>query len=249
MKISMNTAFALQYNKGDVITQFTYSEYDLIYIIKGSGRIVIDGETTPYQNQSILLMKPSYIRDQFCDEHTEYFCIRFSVTGNLNNLTHLVYTPNSLSIYVLFKGILSEYNKMDYRYHELCNLKITEILLRLSRLEELETQKNRDIYQLVKEIDSTLLYQKSVEEMARDLNYSYDYFRQKFKSITGQAPLNYIMQKRIENACRLLAEGIYSCTEISGICGFSSSSQFSKIFKRELGITPYSYVQKELKNN
>ena len=234
-------AFTMQYLKGDEINQFSYPEYDLIYIVKGAGTICIEDKKVPYKDQNILLMKPTYIRDQICEEDTEYYCIRFKSHEPLDEWTKYVYTPDSLSIYALFKGILSEYTKMNYKYHEICNLKIGEILLKLSRLEEDETQENTDIYQLVKEIDSTLLYQKSVQEMAQDLNYNYDYFRQKFKSITGHSPLNYIMQKRLENACKLLQQGEYSCTEIAGICGFSSSSQFSKIFKRELGIPPYSY--------
>ena len=42
-------------------------------------------------------------------------------------------------------------------------------------------------------------------------------------------------------AQRLLAEGALSCTEIAYRCGFSGSSQFAMLFRRETGMTPTAF--------
>ena len=105
----------------------------------------------------------------------------------------------------------------------------------------LQCEKDSDIYKLIKEIDSTMLFQKRIADIAEELNYNPDYLRQKFKKIAGVSLKAYIMQQRIQNACKLLEQENYSCTEIAQLCGFSSSSQFSRIFKEKMGYTPKSY--------
>lgn len=103
-------------------------------------------------------------------------------------------------------------------------------------------RKDSDIYKLIKEIDSTMLFQKRIADIAEELNYNPDYLRQKFKKIAGVSLKSiYYAAKWIQNACKLLEQENYSCTEIAQLCGFSSSSQFSRIFKEKMGYTPKSY--------
>ncbi|MBO4976774.1 MAG: AraC family transcriptional regulator [Lachnospiraceae bacterium] len=40
---------------------------------------------------------------------------------------------------------------------------------------------------------------------------------------------------------QMLLNKTLSCTEIAYRCGFSNSAQFSAMFKREKGISPYQY--------
>ena len=72
-------------------------------------------------------------------------------------------------------------------------MKTAEILVELSRI-NLQCEKDSDIYKLIKEIDSTMLFQKRIADIAEELNYNHDYLRQKFKKITGVSLKAYIMQ-------------------------------------------------------
>ena len=81
----------------------------------------------------------------------------------------------------------------------------------------------------------------SLQKYAEQLNISYDYFRHKFKSITGVSPQEYIVNKRLEAALNLISTTNLSCTEISEKCGFSDSAQFSKMFKEKYKISPRKY--------
>lgn len=91
------------------------------------------------------------------------------------------------------------------------------------------------IYQLIQQITENPCFSKSVREMAKYAGYSYDHFRHKFKKITGLPPSEYILNHRIENAASLLESEEYTCTEIAELCGFSSPSQFSVLFKKKWG--------------
>ena len=55
------------------------------------------------------------------------------------------------------------------------------------------------------------------------------------------SPINYVIQKRIEEAQQLLKNDDYTLSSISRILGFSSPSYFSQTFKRLTGISPNEY--------
>ena len=63
-----------------------------------------------------------------------------------------------------------------------------------------------------------------------------------FKSTQkGISPINYLLEKRIEEAKYLLKTTNLSVNEIGRIVGFSSQSYFAQSFKRALGKTPLEF--------
>ncbi len=241
MNILIDSIFSFSYNTGEVFDNISYGGYELLYLLSGSGCFIDNERQMNYKANDIFFADPNYQRTIRCYEQTQYACIRFRVVGSIDDVQRGLYSCPTEEIYSLFKFIFAEYKKKEYRYYDLCNLKTQEIIMLLARLVSENNSTDQDMTNLIKEIDNTLRFDKTVQEMADELNYSYDYFRHKFKKITGHSTTTYINNRRIQNACDLLKKNMYSCTEISNLCGFSSSSQFSKIFKREIGITPLHY--------
>ncbi|MBT1160777.1 AraC family transcriptional regulator [Bifidobacterium sp. SO1] len=62
-----------------------------------------------------------------------------------------------------------------------------------------------------------------------------------FKRYVGHTPNEYLTERRVEEAKRLLAGTDGSVTEIAKACGFSSPSYFISVFRRRLGATPKEY--------
>ncbi|WP_338069752.1 AraC family transcriptional regulator [Bifidobacterium santillanense] len=62
-----------------------------------------------------------------------------------------------------------------------------------------------------------------------------------FKRYVGRTPNEYLTDRRIEEAKRLLCETDGAVAEIGRACGFSSSSYFINVFRRRLGVTPREY--------
>jgi len=83
-----------------------------------------------------------------------------------------------------------------------------------------------------------------LSDCAKQLNLSYDYFQHKFKAITGCSPQQFLIKQRLKASKKLLKEGELNCTEIAFRCGFSTSAQYSALFKKEYGSSPLQY-QKE----
>lgn len=62
-----------------------------------------------------------------------------------------------------------------------------------------------------------------------------------FHECLHMTPAEYLMDYRLQAACRMLVTGNDSITQISQSCGFSGSSYFGKIFRNALGCTPLEY--------
>ncbi|WP_035644253.1 AraC family transcriptional regulator [Flavobacterium sp. ASV13] len=84
----------------------------------------------------------------------------------------------------------------------------------------------------------------TVYELAQRVNQNQDYFSKQFLNHTGQRPLNYIHEKKIERAQYLITTTTKSFLEIALNTGFSNLPHFSKIFKQIVKLTPGEYRNK-----
>jgi YesN/AraC family two-component response regulator len=64
----------------------------------------------------------------------------------------------------------------------------------------------------------------------------------------GISPINYLINKRIDESKKLLSTTNYSIRDISSIVGFSNSSYFSQMFKKIAGISPKTFRLNNSKN-
>ena len=85
----------------------------------------------------------------------------------------------------------------------------------------------------------------SIEDFADSLHMSVSWFIRNFKEYTGSTPAQYILTLRISNAQILLETTDYNVTEISEIIGYDNPLYFSRIFKKQLGLSP-SQFRKQL---
>ena len=62
-----------------------------------------------------------------------------------------------------------------------------------------------------------------------------------FKEYKGMSPINYLIDRRIQEAQYLLETSNYSIAKIAQAVGFSSQSYFSQVFRKEKGVSPNQY--------
>jgi AraC family transcriptional regulator len=75
-------------------------------------------------------------------------------------------------------------------------------------------------------------------DLASQAELSEFHFARMFKHSTGQAPHQYVMQVRLQQAEKLLRNTLMPLTQIALDCGFSSASHFSNRFKAFYGYSP-----------
>ncbi|WP_343672304.1 AraC family transcriptional regulator [Chitinophaga sp.] len=123
------------------------------------------------------------------------------------------------------------------------------ILLQLvSRFLTQEVFKSNDVLQVPPKILNTISYIQlnlqhdlSVTLLAQRLNLHTDYFSRLFFQHTGERPVSYVQEKRIERAQYLMITTQMTFAEIAVQTGFENVFYFSKIFKKITGMSPGNY--------
>lgn len=90
-------------------------------------------------------------------------------------------------------------------------------------------------------IQLNLHHELSVTKLAERANQHIDYFSRLFQQYTGERPLKYIHEKRIERAQYLMVTTLMTFVEISAQTGFENIFYFSRIFKKVTGMSPGQY--------
>jgi AraC-like DNA-binding protein len=86
-----------------------------------------------------------------------------------------------------------------------------------------------------------------LDAIAREAGYSRFHFVRAFRDVYGSTPRDYLSARRIERARELLRTANLTVTEICFLVGFSSLGSFSTRFKREVGLSPSDYRDREVR--
>jgi AraC family transcriptional regulator len=81
----------------------------------------------------------------------------------------------------------------------------------------------------------------SLAELATTIDLSSYHFTRLFKQSMGIAPHQYLIERRIDAAKRLLATTHLSIADIAYQVGFSSQSHLTTLFRKRVGMTPAAY--------
>lgn len=90
-------------------------------------------------------------------------------------------------------------------------------------------------------IRENYMYDISMQDMARHMNYSEAYFCKLFKQCFNRNFTSYLTEYRMEEAKRLLKESTVNVKEIGKAVGYPDSNYFTKVFRRITGKSPTEY--------
>jgi AraC-like DNA-binding protein len=92
-------------------------------------------------------------------------------------------------------------------------------------------------------------FRKPVElaQVAQLTNLSISAFCRYFKKITRKSYFEYLTEVRIGFACKLLSEGNLDIGQIALESGFNNLSNFNKLFKKTVNLTPKQYQKESVK--
>lgn len=96
----------------------------------------------------------------------------------------------------------------------------------------------------VEYITSHYAYPIAIEEVAAYVGISRSHLFREFQKHMGKSPKEFLTEFRIRQACCLLKDSNLSINAIANSTGFDNSMYFSKVFRKEKGMTPSEYVKK-----
>lgn len=83
-----------------------------------------------------------------------------------------------------------------------------------------------------------------LQDVANELNFSNAYLSKRFKKDLGTNFNKYLTQRRIDEAKRMLIQTKMSINDIAFDIGYNEPNYFCKVFKKNEGITPTEYREK-----
>lgn len=84
---------------------------------------------------------------------------------------------------------------------------------------------------------------RSLEQLAGRVHLSKPHFCRLFKQYTGKTPYDYVLYCRMRHAAGIIQSGHNNVTEAARVCGYDDLAQFSKLFHKQMGLSPSQYVK------
>ena len=154
----------------------------------------------------------------------------------------------------IFKKMHKEYNRKEDGYIELLRLHVTELMIIIFRtMRKIKnTPKGTSsnmmmVEKIIEHLQNNYCQSLNLQDLSMMVFLSPNYISRLFKEFTGMTLTEYIQNKRIEEACKLLKETDKKILAISEEVGYIDQKHFQQVFKKITGITPSSFRQ--LKNS
>jgi YesN/AraC family two-component response regulator len=104
-----------------------------------------------------------------------------------------------------------------------------------------EVRKDNRINNIINFINEKYNTNITLSEVASEFNLNYHFLSHCIKDNIGMSFQNYLNKIRLEKATNMIIHSNKNMTEIALMNGFSSTSYFYKVFKKEYNCTPLEY--------
>lgn len=242
--------------------------FEVLYLLKGSGFHVIDGNKYEIKPPCVFFMSPGQAHKLELSNDIEGYIFIFTSDFYLLNRTNqnsLIEFPFFYTIHQdnpplllenksdilflesLFKQGISEINcPGDYTSEMIRSLLDLILTSCASRYPINETSLNKGKGQILVKRFFHLLeenHQKnlSLNDYAKLIGITPNHLTQTVKLLTGKTSSQIIKSKQLLEIKRLLVHTSLNVSEIANQLHFEDQSYFTKFFKRETGLTPLQY--------
>ncbi len=234
-----------------------HSFFEIEIIVDGLGSQNLNGNVYELKKGSAYFLSPIDFHEVTPTKRMDLINISFdSCLVSPAILKAIVYRKNNLitnlqqddieKIQILTDMLIENLQKKDpYSDRNKQNLLETILIILLREMEHSVDVSSsldlRPIYQCLQYLFLHFMEAPSLETMAKISGYSVSYFSKKFHDTTGKKYVDFLTSMKINYAKMLLASTKLGITEITAVCGFNSLSNFNRIFKETIGISPSQF--------
>ncbi len=237
------------------------SFYELTFVVSGQGCCATDGVAMELTPNSIYLSRPGEYHSIFSNSENSlrFMCIAFTVTSpKIQAVMDTIfrhYGPKDNRIvqcgesFACMRAILNTFRYADDFCDAIMDLELQKILYLIART-VLGTQPkkqlreiNSTVFNLISYIDIHFLQIRSVQELAEEFGYDYQYMTKLFKKALGVTIGEYIKTKKLDYGKLLLTRHHRSVAETAEILGYSLPNNFTRAFQAKFGESPRAFRQ------
>ena len=233
-----------------VLRLWGYEWHQFLHCISGSGYLVADGVTTRLEEGSIVFLPKNRPHEYFGDEERwEVRWFAFDGSGCSKVLSHFGLTQASVVSGEIQRNteIFEEMYrtlKSDVLYSgNICSGLVYDYIIAYSRLNKQDADKEKSrivsaLLPVLMRMSDNFSEDLSMEELAAQIGLTHQHFCHIFKKAMGMRPNEFLTNRRIDEAKRLLRDTDTSIAEVSARCGFNDPGYFSTVFRQHEGVSP-----------
>lgn len=236
-------------------TKHTHYFSELFYVLNGRGNFVVEDEVFEVSADDMVIVNPNV-------EHTERSVGQHPLEYVVLGVDGLVFSfddgkspayskynyaslKKTLNFYL--GTMISEMEQRNESHQIVCQDLLEVFLITISRHANFSyfssaTQKeSKEIASAKRYLEANYKENISLDELAQICHLNKYYLVHNFKKTYGISPINFLIERRIEECKYLLETTDYSLSQIAQIVGFSSLSYFSQSFKKVAKFSPNEY--------
>lgn len=258
--------FRLFHNRDTLGTdvELHYHEfYKLLVLLEGNGSYIIEGHRYSLRAGDVILIgqlvphKPEFEAGILYDRYTffisqalleRYSTEDCALNGLFTSSAAPVFRPRQEArerILRLVRAVEAEISSDAYGSAPMARARLVRLLAELGRSNEerrgtaVKATRSRDgkILPILRYLDAHVCEQIAVPELAERFYMSQFHMMRRFKDEVGTSVHEYLSERRLLLARRLLQEG-HSATDACYASGFRSYSSFARAYKKHFGISP-----------
>ena len=242
----------------DRVNHHWHKYYQLVYVRRGAGSVIIDGVFYPVSEGDTVLIRVNEPHSFACSsEKLETYELKFAILSEeqdiLKDGPRFFCRDTDGSIKRALKQIEQESDAMDCRSTDIIALELCKLLLLMERgisgtqeeavIQPAPVEESDDA--LLKKVDAYIsqhLHKNfTIRDLSNHLFMEYSYLSRLFSAKYGVRLKQYITQKRLLTAKEMITGTNLTMTEIAEKCGFETLYRLERIFKKEEGISPTEY--------
>lgn len=222
------------------VTHHTRKDYYYLYVLQGSlcvkeqqvnaGEVYLFSPDLPYryENKGGLL---------YLWVHFTGFEARKLSEEVFGGLDRKISIGDREDIRKLFEKLFREFMIRDGQFETLSASILRQILALTARYSEDAEMPLKSMSYIHRHFAENI----TMEKLSDMENMCLTAFRTVFKKHTGVSPNAYLIDLRIQNACRLLKDTSESVADIAAKVGYADPYYFSRIFSKKTGVSPLKF--------
>lgn len=231
-------------------------DFQMLYVASGKAHFFFHGEEEIVTAGHMVFYRPKETQKYvyYGTDQTEVYWVHF--TGNnvknimrkygISDDIHVLYCGTSLEYASIFKQMIYELQQCQEDYEELLTMLLHQLFILLHRYMTKEHKLKNEYLESEMEHAKQFFNENyntpiSIDDYAASRGMSVSWFIRNFKKYTAVTPMQYIVSLRITNAQILLETTKYNVNEIGNIVGYENALYFSRIFRKQKGVSPSEY--------
>lgn len=230
---------------------FFYSLYRIHLVTGGTALLKTGSDSFKLKKGDIFFAFPASFYEISASEDFAYLYINFMGIGVPSLLEDLAITTQE-PVYHGFEHLIDFWRNALWRINKVNSNILTEsvLLYTLSFMgavpdTEAEKKANDTVFEAILVYidehyrDSDI----SLKKIASVFSYTEKYLSLLFKKNMNISFRTYLNRLRIQYAHELIESGATSVRQIASMCGYYDALYFSKVFKKQRGVTPSEYIK------